>query len=378
MRKGLRFIYALYLTLALIAKVQAQTAEVPTQFIRDLEGGKSRTLVAFGTSLTAGGAWVGLLDAYLKTKYPGMVQVFNEGGSGHSSVWGLKNVANVTRHNPDLVLIEFAMNDAYYPPQNGYTEGVTVDSSRANLRHIIDSIQARNPKCEIILQTMDLCLGPHRQRRPLLEAYYQGYREEASAGKFLLADHMLNWKSILDWDTTFYLSWLPDSIHPNAEASAAITLPGAISALLGAKTAIDNTLPASISEGVDIEIRAGATSPATRVDFFQGKTKIGTDSTFPYAYTWKNPPVGSYLITSKLMQGYTVVAVSQGRALKVLKPSSTRRYALNRLKKPDRYRNLRAILLGRARGSAGSVPNVDRLLPWLGGREESASEIRSE
>ena len=138
-------------------------------------------MVAFGTSLTALGAWTQLTRTWLQGKYPGLAAVYNEGASGHSSKYGLSIIHNVTRHKPDLVLIEFAMNDAYYPARDGYTEGVPVDTSKINLGIIVDSIKAVNPACEIFVQTMDEPLGIHRVRRPNILAYYQGYRDLAKA-----------------------------------------------------------------------------------------------------------------------------------------------------------------------------------------------------
>ena len=321
--------------------------EQGSRLIRNLDAGKPQIVVVFGTSLTAGGAWVGLMKDYLVGKYPGLVTVYNEAGSGHSSVWGLANIHNVTRHAPDAALIEFAMNDAYYPEREGYTEGVSIDTSRANLRRIVDSIKASNPACEIFLQTMDVCLGIHRIRRPLLESYYDGYRKEAAAGKFTLIDHMPKWKALVDWDTASYVAWLPDSIHPGAEASAAITLPGVLSAFTGAQVALDTGLSALYAHGTDIEIKAVATSPASRVDFYQGKTLIGSDSTYPYSCVWKGAPVGRYLIMARLVQGNTAVAVSQGIPIKVAVASALNHVTVGRTAKTGgKGRQGRAIAYG--------------------------------
>ena len=36
----------------------------------------------------------------------------------------------------------------------------------------------------------------------------------------------------------------------------------------------------------------------TRVDFFDGATLIGTDTTSPYSITWSNVAVGTYIVTA--------------------------------------------------------------------------------
>ncbi|MDB5106277.1 MAG: hypothetical protein JWP91_3966 [Fibrobacteres bacterium] len=295
----------------LTSMAQSLVPHVPARVIQNLEAGKKQTLVAFGTSLTAGGAWVGLLDGYLKEKYPGLATVYNEGASGHGSKYGLTILGNVTRHSPDAVFIEFAMNDAYYPEQDGYKEGVPVETSRANLGEIIDGIKAVNPACEIIPQTMDLPLGIHLKRRPKIAAYYAAYRDFAGAENLVLADHEPNWKGILEFDTAFYMTWLPDSIHPSAAASSIITFPGVLSVLTGARIEIASPAPQAVyAVGAEIELKAVATAPVTRVDFYRGKTLIGSDSTAPFSYTWKGAAAGRYLIMARLMRKETPMAIS--------------------------------------------------------------------
>ena len=316
---------ALFLISGFLCNLVAQTPQVPSRFIKNLDAGKPQTWVVFGTSLSAGGAWVGLLDGYLKARYPGLTTLHNESGSGHSSQWALTALPNVTRHKAAVLFTEFAMNDSYFPPRDGFTEGVPVETSRANLNTIIDAALAANSAAEVFPQTMDLPLGIHRVRRPVVEQYYEGYRQVAAARKLVLADHMPVWQSILAFDTAFYLSWVPDSIHPNAEASGAITFPGVLSVLTGARVGI--TAPANqavFSPGSTIGIQAQVTTPVTRVDFYQGKTKIGSDSAAPYAFDWKNVPAGKYLIMAKLMQGAYAVAVSQGVLVRVANVSAAR------------------------------------------------------
>jgi acyl-CoA thioesterase-1 len=339
---------------------QALPARLPSQFIRNLEAGKPQTLVAFGTSLTAGGAWVGLVDAWLKAEYPGLATVFNEGASGHSSKYGLTVIQNVTRHAPDAVLIEFAMNDAYYPEESGYKEGVPVDTSRENLRRIIEGIKAARPGCEFIPQTMDLPLGIHLRRRPEITRYYAGYRTFAAAQKLILADHEPNWKAILDFDTSFYLSWLPDSIHPNAEASAAITFPGVLSALTGARIGLSGASPDGVyAAGSDIPLTAQTNTPLSRVEFYSGKKRIGTDSAAPFLFTWKGVAAGKYLVMARLLENGRPVAVSVGMPITV-KAASGLRAGVRKLHAETRV-------------GPPSVPRTAGPSFWLGRRLQASS-----
>ena len=310
-----------FVFLALSAALQAE-AQSPTRFFANLKAGKPQTLVAFGTSLTAGGAWVGLTDKYLKERFPGLAAVNNEGASGHSSKYGLQIIHNVTRHKPDLVLIEFCMNDSYYPERDGFKEGVTVAGSLANLGSIVDSIKAVNPACEILLQTMDLPLGIHRVRRPKVEEYHAGYREFAKARGFGLIDHALRWQAVLAFDTALYVSWLPDSIHPSAAGSGAITFPAVVAALAGNNLALESPAAGAVfPPGTAIQMRAAisqpAGEPAGQVDFFQGKTRLGQGQGTPAVFAWAGAAQGRYLVMARLMAGETAVAISDLRAVEV-------------------------------------------------------------
>lgn len=311
-----------FLVLAAAAFPAIAAAQAPTRFAANLKAGKPQTLVAFGTSLTAGGAWVGLTDNYLKARFPGLATVRNEGASGHSSKYGLTIIRNVTRHKPDLVLIEFCMNDAYYPERDGFKEGVTVAGSLANLGAIVDSIRASNPACEILLQTMDLPLGIHRARRPRLEEYHTGYREFAKAEGFGIIDHALRWQAVLAFDTALYVSWLPDSIHPSAAGSAAITFPAVVGALMGNSLALESPAAGAVfPPGAAIDLRAKITmpagEPAAAVDFFQGRTRLGQGQGAPAAFAWVGAAQGRYLVMARLMAGTTAVAISDLRTLEV-------------------------------------------------------------
>ncbi|MCX6630379.1 MAG: GDSL-type esterase/lipase family protein, partial [Candidatus Solibacter sp.] len=106
--------------------------------------------------------------------YPGLVTWINSGGSGMASDWGVSNLqTKVIDQNPDVVFIEFSVNDA----------AVTLNISRAqalaNLSNMVTRIRAARTNCEIILQVMN----PVDRRdtdtyspRPDLALYQQDYR----------------------------------------------------------------------------------------------------------------------------------------------------------------------------------------------------------
>lgn len=52
---------------------------VPTELAENLAAGKKQTILTYGTSLTAGGAWVGQLGQALKARYGDKAPVINSG-----------------------------------------------------------------------------------------------------------------------------------------------------------------------------------------------------------------------------------------------------------------------------------------------------------
>jgi len=56
---------------------------------------------------------------------------------------------------------------------------------------------------------------------------------------------------------------------------------------------------ASFTQGAAIAISATASSGVTKVEFYNGTTKVGEDTSSPYAYTWTGAPLGSHSLTVK-------------------------------------------------------------------------------
>ena len=202
----------------------------PSKLVTTLAAGLTRKIVVYGTSLTAGGAWVGQMNTWLSAKYPGKITLINSGLSGKNSATGLSQLSTkVLAHNPDIVFIEFAVNDAFL-----YSDGtpqLSVAQAQANLVAMIDAIQAQNPEVEIILQTMNSVWnspsGSNQSAtlRPNLAAYYQMYRDVATARDLMLIDHHPNWVALQTNDPATFQSYIADGVHPNAEGIGKITFP---------------------------------------------------------------------------------------------------------------------------------------------------------
>jgi acyl-CoA thioesterase-1 len=216
---------AFLLTLSLLVTGCASTVPKST-LVNNLESGKQQRVIAYGTSLTAVGAWVKQLQAALNSSHPGKAKVINSGKGAMWSKWGVDNLdKRVIEKNPDTVLIEFAINDAYLNYKT------SVEQAQSNLENMIGRILKVNANCEIVLMVMNPPIGVHLERRPKIKDYYQMYREAAKARKLLLIDHYPKWEKILNKDPKLFNKYVPDGIHPGAEGCKAVILPNITKAL---------------------------------------------------------------------------------------------------------------------------------------------------
>ncbi|HEV8021709.1 MAG TPA: SGNH/GDSL hydrolase family protein [Candidatus Lustribacter sp.] len=98
------------------------------------------TIVAYGTSMTLFGQFLARLPERLAAETGGApVQLVNCGFRGFFTFAGAFRVDAVLPHAPDLVLIEFAHNDA---------ERDALDAIPAALDAIVAQVRAANPECE--------------------------------------------------------------------------------------------------------------------------------------------------------------------------------------------------------------------------------------
>jgi lysophospholipase L1-like esterase len=191
-----------------------------------LEAGEKQTVVVYGTSLTAVGAWADQLRTVLEQNYPGQITLINSAQGGSNSEWGRKSFdERVIQKKPDTMFIEFAINDAVAG------RNVSVEKARENLEDMIDRLLAAQPDCEIILMTMDPAVSHHADRRPDLTTYYQMYRDVAKERGFLLIDHCPNWEKLLNEDPGLFIQYVPDGIHPVRDGALHVIMPAMMSAL---------------------------------------------------------------------------------------------------------------------------------------------------
>jgi acyl-CoA thioesterase I len=209
-----------------------QQSTSSARFVGRLREGMPQHVVTYGCSLTAGGAWVAQLGEALGHAFPGLARVTNSGMGAMWSGWGVENLdERVIALQPDAVLIEFSMNDAYLPYETS-TEG-----ARQNLESMIDRIIATRPSCEIILMVMNPPTGDHLVIRPHIECYNQVYRDVARQRSLLLVDHYPRWQRLLDVDRPRFFEHVPDGLHPGEAGCQVMITPHLLASLGVAATA---------------------------------------------------------------------------------------------------------------------------------------------
>lgn len=206
---------------------------LPVAVFANLKAGKKQTVVVYGTSLTAGGSWSKSLNDYFDKHFPGQVTFVNAAKNGMHSDWGVANLKErVLEQKPDLIFIEFAVNDA------STKNNVPLEKSQANLDAMVKTLRQQNPQVDVVLQTMNPAWDSPRvpekkygSDRPNLEAYYDGYRRYANEHGLPLVDNYPNWVKIQKEQPERYQKMVPDGIHPSSSASAGVTW-SAVEALL--------------------------------------------------------------------------------------------------------------------------------------------------
>ena len=128
-----------------------------------------------------------------------------------------------------------------------------------------------------------------------------------------------------------------DATYADAKSvtySGSITLQPYSSAVLIRTGAITNVAPtvnitspgvnATFAAPASVTINAtaaDANGTVARVDFYNGNTLLGTDSTSPYSFTWNNVAAGNYTITAKVTDNGLLVTTSAAVAISVYTPN---------------------------------------------------------
>lgn len=204
------------------------------QFTQRLANGESLTVVVYGTSLTERGAWPELMQAELHRRYKGRIHLINGAMSGQTSKWGVMNIEDrVIQKRPDVLFIEFAINDAHRRFE------IDVDDTRRNFRRMVQRVKKALPECEIILMTMSDAKGEAEYNRQFrLHEYYQAVRDVAAESGLTLIDLYPQWQRLRLGDEGLYDRYMPDGLHPTEEATRHFIIPALIKELESQKSPV--------------------------------------------------------------------------------------------------------------------------------------------
>ena len=185
--------------------------------------------VFYGTSLTKDGGWVDVLAADIRETNPTFTWV-NAAEGGRESRWGRMHFAErVIAEKPDVVFLEFAINDAVA------RFALPVDEARANLEAMLDALRAARPQSVPVLQVMNPVIGRpagHDGHRPHLKQHEAMWRMVARERGLPLVDHAPAWASLLARGESEFLRFVPDGLHPSLDGYRRHMLP-ALRAALG-------------------------------------------------------------------------------------------------------------------------------------------------
>ena len=200
-----------------VAAAPAAAAPVGADVVRDgeahqsrtrsaatAESRQSRTLLVLGDSLSAAygmareQGWVHLLGQRVAQQARGW-RVVNASMSGETTAGGASRIAaELTTHDPDLVVLELGANDAL--------RGLPLDAARSNLQRMIDAAQAHG--APVLLLGMRI---PPNYGRAYADAFHGMYRELAEQEGVSLLPFLLE-PIALDRD-----AFLPDDVHPRPD-----------------------------------------------------------------------------------------------------------------------------------------------------------------
>ena len=188
---------------------------------RPLPGGRPpERVVVLGTSLSARNDWPQALEAALGDCLgrPATVEVVARPGA--TSAWGLAQVGRVAAMDPDVVIVEFVINDA------DLLDGMRLGRSRSAHDALLSELAALAPEARVLLMTMNHARGPRGWARPRLAAYYAFHPRLAERHGAGLLDLYPRWLA-----RPRGADGLRDGLHPTDAAAREVVLPPLIARL---------------------------------------------------------------------------------------------------------------------------------------------------
>lgn len=168
-----------------------------------------KTLLVLGDSLSAeygltrGSGWVALLDKRLQQEKIG-ASIVNASISGETTIGGKTRLpALLSKHTPDIVIVELGANDAL--------RGLQLSATQSNLQAIID--MSRQAKAKVLVVGMQI---PPNYGADYAGKFAQLFPAAAKQNKTALVPFFM--KDIADKPALFQA----DRMHPNEQAQSTL------------------------------------------------------------------------------------------------------------------------------------------------------------
>lgn len=182
-----------------------------TVTIEKLNKNEPLRIVAFGDSLTQGWmtrkGYVDFLHEMLKERYHEQIEMINRGIPGNTSDDGLERLRrDVLDRDPDLVLLQFALNDAYMGSSPGRLKN--------NLKSMITRIRL-DTAAEILLLTSISIYNEAEDR--VADTFYEAITGLAAEEKLPVAQVHSYWKKKISQGMHHGDLVQGDMVHPTVE-----------------------------------------------------------------------------------------------------------------------------------------------------------------
>lgn len=174
------------------------------------------TIVTFGTSVTKNGGWQRQLEAALSDCLKRAVSTVIVAKVGETTRWALTQLDAVEKAKPDIVLVEFAGNDA------SLHRGFSLSESASNMEKVLKRLQALDPAPRLVVMGMNPGHGPRYWIRSWLPQYVAAHRDVAVRLGVEFVDHRPNWEAL---PPDVLKRAIPDGIHPDPAVAAQIIVP---------------------------------------------------------------------------------------------------------------------------------------------------------
>jgi len=193
---------------AIAALVAASTPQIPSS--------RALRVVAVGTSLTARGGWTEELRYSLDRRLDRRVSMVVLASPGANSRNLKRMVPHIIKARPDIVLVEYAVNDAKL------ITGLPMEESINNLKAMVQKVREIFPRSQMVIMAMNPVSRLQRFYRYRLNSYYDAHLKLARDLKLQTLDHRIAWAKI---PPSMRAQAIPDGLHPKGSIASRVIVP---------------------------------------------------------------------------------------------------------------------------------------------------------